>query len=367
MPWGRRSGCSAMGIETVELAPGYVISRIAKGNWQLAAKHGRPYERELAIEDMRRFVEAGINVFDCADHYVGVEETIGAFRRAYPSLARQLRVSTKYTPDRELLPALSRSDVFKAVDTSLARLGVERLDLVQFHWWDYEVPGCVQAMHWLQEAQRAGKVEHLGTTNFNVPRLREILDSGVRLLTNQLQYSLLDHRPEAGMVELCASRGVHLLCYGTVAGGFLSRRWLGQEDPPSPYANRSLVKYRLIIEDFGGWQLYQELLRTLEAIARKHAASITAVAVRYALDKPQVAAALVGARDASHLDETLSVFRVRLDDDDRRRIAGVVARASGPQGDCYDLERVKDGRHASIMYMNQNTRGAPVHVPGVAT
>jgi aryl-alcohol dehydrogenase-like predicted oxidoreductase len=356
-----------MGVETIELAPGYVISRVAKGNWQLAARHGEPYARERAVEDMRRFVEAGINAFDCADHYVGVEETIGAFRRAYPSLARQLRVSTKYTPDRELLPALKRSDVFKAVDTSLSRLGVERLDLVQFHWWDYDVPGCVQAMHWLQEAQAAGKVAHLGTTNFNVPRLREILEGGVRLLTNQLQYSLLDHRPERGMVELCRSHGVQLFCYGTVAGGFLSQRWLGQADPPPPYANRSLVKYRLIIEDFGGWALYQELLRALDAIARKHRSNIAAVAVRYVLDKPQVATALVGARDASHLDETLDTFRVRLDDEDRRRIAGVVARARSPACDYYDRERVKGGAHAAIMYMNQNTQGAPAHIPGVAT
>src|SRR5687767_6553945 len=275
-----------MGVETVELAPGYVIARVAKGNWQLAAKHGQPYPREQAVEDMRRFVEAGINAFDCADHYVGVEGTIGAFRRAYPALAKRLRVSTKYTPDRDLLPTLKRSHVFQAVDTSLRRLGVERLDLVQFHWWDYDIPGCVQAMQWLQEAQQAGKVAHLGTTNFNVARLQEVLDAGVRLLTNQLQYSVLDHRPERGMVELCRRHGVHLLCYGTVAGGFLSSRWLGQADPPSPYANRSLVKYRLIIEDFGGWALFQELLRALDAIARKHAASIAAVAVRYALDKP---------------------------------------------------------------------------------
>jgi aryl-alcohol dehydrogenase-like predicted oxidoreductase len=348
-------------VETVELAPGYAISRVAKGNWQLAARHGTPYPREQAVEDMRRFVEAGINAFDCADHYVGVEETIGEFRRTYPALAKQLRVSTKYTPDRDLLVRLKRSDVFQALDTSLSRLGVEQLDLVQFHWWDYDVPGCVQAMHWLKEAQAAGKIAHLGTTNFNVARLREILDSGVRLLTNQLQYSVLDHRPERGMVELCRRHGVHLLCYGTVAGGFLSRRWLGRPDA-SPYANRSLVKYRLIIEDFGGWTLYQELLGVLDDIARRHRSSISAVAVRYALDKPQVAAALVGARDASHLDETLEIFRLELDAEDHRRIAAVVGRARGPAGDCYDLERIKGGVHAGIMYMNQNTQGAPAHV-----
>jgi aryl-alcohol dehydrogenase-like predicted oxidoreductase len=351
-----------MGIETITLAPGYTISRVAKGNWQLAAKHGPAYEQERAVEDMRLFVEAGINAFDCADHYVGVEDLIGAFRRKYPELGQRLRVSTKYTPDQDLIPRLTRADVEKAVDTSLRRLGGEQLDLVQFHWWDYEVPGCTQAMLWLQEMQKKGKVAHLGTTNFDVPRLQEVTDAGVKLLTNQLQYSVLDHRPEYGMVEFCRQHGIHLFCYGTLAGGFLSAKWLGKPDPQGDYANRSLVKYRLIIEEFGGWEAFQEMLRTLDAIGRKHGTSIAAVAARYVLDKPQVATALVGARDASHLDENLAVFRMRLDDEDRRRIAALVDRAPGPLGDCYALERIKGGRHASIMHTNQNTRGAPAHI-----
>jgi aryl-alcohol dehydrogenase-like predicted oxidoreductase len=351
-----------MAIETITLAPDYTISRVAKGNWQLAAKHSAPYAEDAAIEDMRRFVEAGINAFDCADHYVGVEDLIGAFRRKYPSLGAQLRVSTKYTPDLALLPTLKRADVEKAVDTSLQRLGTEQLDLVQFHWWDYAVPGCVQAMQWLQELRRAGKIRHIGTTNFDVPRLREILDAGVELLTNQLQYSVLDHRPENGMVALCEQHGVKLLCYGTVAGGFLSNKYLGQADPASPLANRSLVKYRLIIEDFGGWALYQELLRALDAVAKKHGSTIAAVAVRYVLDKPQVASALVGAKDATHLDETLAVFSLTLDDADRALLHSVVSRSNGPLGDCYAAERVEDGPHKGIMHMNQNTRGAPAHV-----
>lgn len=351
-----------MGIETITLAPGFTVSRVAKGNWQLAAKHSAPYSVDDAVEDMRRYVEAGINAFDCADHYVGVEEAIGTFRKRYPALGRQLRVSTKYTPDLELLPRLKRSDVELAVDTSLRRLGVEQLDLVQFHWWDYEVPGCVQAMQWLQELQRAGKVAHLGTTNFNVKRLREIVDAGVTLLSNQLQYSLLDQRPENGMVELCRAHGIHLFCYGTVAGGFLSDKWLGQPAPAAPYANRSLIKYRLIIEEFGGWAAYQALLRALSAIAQKHGSNIAAVAARWVLDKPQAAVALVGAKDSRHLEENLDIFRLQLDDADRASLAPLLAAAPGPKGDCYDLERDKDSTHAKIMHMNQNTHGAPAHI-----
>src|SRR5207245_11280037 len=92
-------------------------------------------------------------------HYVGVEHLIGEFRRRHPDHARRLRVSTKLVPDLESLPRLTRSDVRHIVDTALARLGPGRLDLVQFHWWDYRVPGYVEAMHWLADLRSAGKVE----------------------------------------------------------------------------------------------------------------------------------------------------------------------------------------------------------------
>lgn len=346
-------------VERVELAPGYIISRVAKGNWQLAARHGAPFDPEIAIDDMRRFVEAGINAFDCADHYVGVEDLIGQFRRRYPSLACELRVSTKYAPDLELLPVLTRRHVEETIDTSIRRLNVERLDLVQFHWWDYAIPGCLQTLGWLQDLQRAGKIAHLGTTNFDVSHMREIADAGIRLLTHQLQYSLIDLRPERGMVAFCKEHGIHLLCYGTVAGGFLSNRWLGAADPAQPYPNRSLVKYRLMVEEFGGWNRFQQALGEVDAIARKHGTGIAAVAARWVLDKAQVASALVGARDARHLDETLAIFQIRLDDADRATLDRLAASSQRPSGDCYTVERDPDSIHKRIMQMNQNSHGAP--------
>jgi aryl-alcohol dehydrogenase-like predicted oxidoreductase len=350
-----------MAPELVTLAPGFVVSRIAKGSWQLAERHGAPYAREAAIDDMRRFVEAGVTLFDCADHYVGVEELIGEFRRRHPDHARRLRVSTKLVPDLASLPRLQRRDVQQIVDTSLARLGQERLDLVQFHWWDYRVPGYVEAMHWLHDLRSAGKVGLIGTTNFDTARLAEIVASGVSVATNQLQYSVVDHRPENGLAAFCAAHGIKLLCYGTLAGGFIAGRWLGAPEPRPPFANRSLVKYRLIIDDFGGWQRFQELLTALDAIARRRRASLASVAIRYVLDKPGVAAALVGARTAAHLDDL--VRGVSLDDSDRATIARVVSRAAGPRGDCYELERVENGPHGAIMWKNQNAGGAPVDGP----
>jgi aryl-alcohol dehydrogenase-like predicted oxidoreductase len=347
--------------ETVTIAPGFTVSRIARGHWQLAARHGAPYAREAALDDMRRFVEAGITLFDAADHYVGVEELIGEFRRRHPGHARRLRVATKLVPDLESLPRLRRRDVEDIVDRSLGRLGQERLDLVQFHWWDYRVPGYLDALRWLEDLKVAGKVGLVGTTNFDTARLSEIVASGVSVATNQLQYSVLDHRPENGLAAFCEAHGIRLLCYGTLAGGFIGERWLGEPAPRPPFPNRSLVKYRLIIDDFGGWHRFQEMLSVLAAIARRQHVGVASVAVRYVLDKPGVAVAIVGARDLGHLRALARP--VILEDADRRAIAGVVARAPGPRGDCYELERAENGPHSMIMWKNQNAGGAPADGP----
>src|SRR5918993_1444901 len=342
-----------MPVETTELAPGYRISRLVRGGWQLAGGHG-PVEEERAIADMAAFLDAGITAFDCADIYTGVESMIGRLRarlaaeRGAAALA-SLKVHTKFVPDWSDLARVDAVYVRGIVERSLKRLRQERLDLVQFHWWNYAVPGAVEAAGVLVDLQREGKIDRIGGTNFDAPHTRALLDAGVPLVSMQVQYSLLDARPEHGLAALCAERGVGLLCYGTVAGGFLSERWLGAPEPQGPFANRSLTKYKLIIDDFGGWGLFQELLRVLDGIAAKHGVGIAAVATRWVLDRPQGARAIVGARYAEHLPANLKVFAFALDADDRAAIAGMLARRRGPGGDTFALERDREGRHGRIM------------------
>ena len=214
-------------IPRISIAPGYDISRIIKGGWHLAGDHGE-VDPDQALHDMAAFVEAGITTMDCADIYTGVESRIGAFRRTYPALAPLTQVHTKFVPDLPDLAVVDRAYVERIIDRSLARLGMERLDMVQFHWWDFAVPGYVEAALELERLRRLGKIAHVSVTNFNMVCLRELIDAGVPVCSHQLQYSLLDDRPRHGMVDFCAAHGVALLCYGTVAGGFLSERWLGQ-------------------------------------------------------------------------------------------------------------------------------------------
>jgi aryl-alcohol dehydrogenase-like predicted oxidoreductase len=336
-------------IPPLELAPGYTISRVLKGGWQLAGGHG-PVDGAAALDDMDRFVEAGVTTFDCADIYTGVETLIGLWlKRRKGRAGADVQVHTKYVPDLDRLPTHSRADVVRGVDRSLARLGVERLDLVQLHWWDYGVPGYVEAAVWLDELRRAGKIRHVGLTNFDRQRLSEILAGGAMITSHQVQYSVLDRRPAAGLAAQCARDGIGLLCYGAVAGGFLSDRYLGEPEPLRPLENRSLVKYRLIIDEFGGWDHFQEMLAALARIAARHQATIGAVAIRWVLDQPGVSGVIVGARHAHHLDQIRKACVLALDDTDRLMIARVQSASRGPDGDVYALERVKGGRHASIM------------------
>jgi aryl-alcohol dehydrogenase-like predicted oxidoreductase len=340
-------------IPRTTLAPDYSISKIIKGGWHLAGDHG-PIDGARALADMAAFLEAGITTFDCADIYTGVEELIGAFRQAYPLHVRQLQVHTKFVPDLSELASVDRAYVETIIDRSLSRLGVERIDLVQFHWWDYDVPRYVEVALELERLRQAGKIANIGVTNFDVPRFQELLVAGIPVRSHQLQYSLLDSRPESGMVELCRMHGIALLCYGTVAGGFLSERWLGQPEPTAPFENRSLVKYKLIIDDFGGWPLFQELLACLQQIAARHGTDIATVATRAILDRPQVAAAIVGATSTAHLAAHMAIGALTLDGDDRQAIAAVMRRKSGPSGDVYALERDRNGPHGQIMKYELN-------------
>jgi aryl-alcohol dehydrogenase-like predicted oxidoreductase len=260
-----------------------------------------------------------------------------------------VQIHTKYVPDLDRLPTHSRADVLRGVDRSLARLGVERLDLVQLHWWDYDVPGYVDAAVWLDDLRRAGKIRHIGLTNFDRQHLDEILAAGVAVVSHQVQYSVLDRRPANAVAARCAARGIGLLCYGALAGGFLSDRYAGGADPAAPLENRSLVKYRLVIEEFGGWDRFQEMLTALGEVSKRHGVGIGAVALRWVLDRPGVAGVIVGARHARHLERTTQACELALDDEDRALVARVQSKARGPTGDVYDLERIKRGPHASVM------------------
>lgn len=340
-----------MTVPRMNLRPDFSTPRIIKGNWQIADDHNTAIDDDAMYDHMAAFVDAGITAFDCGDIYYGVEERIGNFierfrRERGAEAARAVTVHTKYIPaflEKEELRTQTREKVESVIDRSLKRLKIDRLDLVQLHWWDYATEGNVETALILEDLKRAGKIHHIGGTNYNVAELKKMVDAGVDVVVNQVQYSVTDRRAQHGMGEYCAANNVHLVCYGAIGGGLFSKKWLGIPDPGKPsFENVSLDKYYRIVLDFGGWALFQELLRAMDHVADKHGVSIPAVASRYVLEQQAVAAIIQGARHSRHIAENVKLFDFALDGEDRAAMDAIFARSTGPRGDCYDLDRDED-------------------------
>ena len=342
-----------------ELTPGYEISPVIKGGWQLSAGHSltTSIEADQAVADTVAFVEAGISTLDFGDIYTGVEELIG---KAIKELAvrnggtarSMVQLHTKYVPNEKFLHDFDRTDVATIVERSLTRLGVEQVDLVQFHWWKYEAKNYLAAMEELFKLKEAGKIGHVGITNFDLPRVKEFVQAGLAPASIQLQYSILDRRPENGLVQYCIENNIGILCYGTVAGGFFSEKYLGIAEP-STAETRSSIKYQLVIEEFGSWELFQELLQALKEIADAHATDIGTIASAYILKQPGVKGVIIGARNISHLKSNLQIDSIKFSEAELMVIRNIISKSSGPNGEVYELERYSE-KHRSIMHTNNN-------------
>jgi aryl-alcohol dehydrogenase-like predicted oxidoreductase len=322
------------------------IYRVLNGMWQVSSAHGA-IEPGRAVDEMFAYHDAGFTTWDLADHYGPAEDFIGNFRRL--SAARhgaqrlaEIQAFTKWVPRPG---RMTRRIVEEAIGVSLKRMGVECLDLLQFHWWDYSDEGYLEALDHLAELRHDGKIRHLGLTNFDTERLRIIVDHGVPIVSNQVQYSLVDRRPEARMAPFCHEHGMTLLAYGTLLGGLLSEKYLGRPEPArTELDTASLQKYKRMIDAWGGWALFQQLLAVLKQIADKHRVSIANVGVRYILDRPAVAGVIVGARlgVAQHIANNARVFSFDLDNADHAAIDPVLAKSRDLMtliGDCGDEYR----------------------------
>ncbi|MBD2496075.1 aldo/keto reductase [Nostoc sp. FACHB-280] len=330
----------------LQLTPDLNICRILNGMWQVSGAHGH-IQPQAAIQAMFQYMDAGFTTWDLADHYGPAEDFIGEFRqqliatRGKEALAN-LQAFTKWVPRPR---KITKKVVEENINISLRRMQVESLDLIQFHWWEYNDKNYLDALKFMAELQTEGKIKHLALTNFDTKHLQIIVNAGIKIVSNQVQFSLVDRRPEVAMVEFCHEHNIKLLTYGTVCGGFLSEKYLGQSEPRNfDLGTASLRKYKNMIDAWGGWQLFQELLVTLKEIADKYGVSIANVAVRYILDKPAVGGVIVGARlgVSEHIENNAKVFGFSLDQEDCDRIDQISQKSRDLYriiGDCGDEYR----------------------------
>lgn len=325
--------------ERCELASDFSISRVLTGLWQIADIERKSGERDpvATASAMKPYVEAGFTTFDMADHYGSAEIIAGRFRQQHDP--ESVQMLTKWVPEPG---TVTREDVRRAVQRSLDRMQVDRLDMLQFHAWNYADPGYLDCLFWLQELKEEGLIRHLGLTNFDTAHLRIVINSGINVVSNQVCFSLLDQRASMGMIELCRQHGIKILAFGTVAGGFLTERWINKPEPDwDNLETWSQMKYGRFIKEAGGWDVFQDLLHILEDIARRHNVSISNVACRYILDQPAVGGIIIGARlgKTEHIEDNLRLFQFALDETSRSKIAEVLTKLRPIHGDCGDEYR----------------------------
>ena len=327
-------------MEKTTFAKDLEICRILNGMWQVAGAHGQ-IDSESAISDMRKYHEAGFTTWDLADIYGPAESLIGEFRRKVGK-EEKFQALTKFVPNPG---PMSNSIVTHYIEQSLKKMDTDCIDLLQFHWWDYNDTSYLDALHHLSKLQNEGKIKHLGLTNFDTERVKIMIENNFHIVSNQVQYSILDNRVEKLMAPFFEKHNIKILSYGTLLGGFFSEKYLDVDEPHrGDLTTASLQKYKNMIDVWGGWQLFQELLHVLNDIAKKHYCSIANVATKFILDKPQVAGVIIGARLGiiNHREDNIKTFDIKLDQKDISLIETITKKSNNLFeiiGDCGDEYR----------------------------
>ncbi|KAH7129014.1 NADP-dependent oxidoreductase domain-containing protein [Dactylonectria macrodidyma] len=313
------------------------LPRIFSGLWQMSSPAWGAAPTSKIVNQFSKHIQGGFTAFDMADHYGDAEVIFGRFRSSYPH-KNAIFAATKYCVFHPM--EVSRKAVQDNVSERCNRLQQRKIDLLQFHWQFYDDKKYLDALRYLEDDER---VDMIGLCNFDTKHLEEVLNSGITVHSNQIQFSLIDSRPAVEMGEVCLKHNIKLLTYGTLCGGFLAEKWLNKPEPEvyDDTITPSQRKYQGMIRSWGGWVLFQELLTALKSIATKHSVDISNVATRWVLDFPYVGAVIVGARMgiSEHTDANLASFGWSLDQDDQDKVEKILDRSRRREmfetiGDC---------------------------------
>lgn len=324
----------------IELSENLKISRIVTGLWQIAdmERDGNTLDPVSTSKYMQAYVDSGFTSFDMADHYGSSEIIAGTFKNSL-SEKEKVQLFTKWVPKPG---KITRSDVRSAIQTALDRMQQTSIDLLQFHAWYYPDPSWLDGLFYLNELKEEGLIQHLGVTNFDAAHLRIACASGIPIVSNQVCHSVIDQRATQQMKMVCDTYHVKLLAFGTLAGGFLTDRWVGKAEPSnSEIKTWSQMKYKRFIDAAGGWDVFQQLLQTLKQVAEKHQVSVANIAGRCILENPNVAAIIVGARlgESEHIEDNQKLLEINLKGEDLELIQEAQRSLTPIPGDCGDEYR----------------------------
>ncbi|KAK7040302.1 hypothetical protein VNI00_009770 [Paramarasmius palmivorus] len=310
------------------------VPRLINGLWQLSSPAWGSASSEKQCAALGQLVEAGLVAADMADHYGDAELIFGSFRNNLTMDIREsIVVATKWCVFRPLGKTINTELVRDAVMERWKRIG-GRIELLQFHWYNYADKEYLNVLLELVKfaENQPHIVKEIGLCNFDSKHTEEACSfllsklGRVGIVSNQIQFSLIDCRPLVHMTAVCQKYDIKLLTYGSFCGGFLADKWLGRHAPDiyfeTPQLTPSQRKYFDMISTWGNWEDFQALLRSLKQIADKYGVDTSNIATRWVLDHPEVGAVIVGTRlgVSSNVDSNLRTFSFKLDAEDLRQL-----------------------------------------------
>ncbi|MAR43163.1 MAG: aldo/keto reductase [Flavobacteriaceae bacterium] len=329
-----------MTSKTFNITPKLSLPKIIIGLWQIAdmERNNNNLDLNKKAESLNLYVNNGFSIFDMADHYGSSEIIAGICKNNHPN-RDSIKLLTKWVPKPG---PIDKKTVYKAVKNALERMNQKSIDLLQFHTWTYTNPYWIDALIYLKDLKEEGLIKNIGVTNFDAKHLRIACATGIPIVSNQISHSIVDQRAKGKMKAVCDQYSVRLLAYGTVLGGFLSKRWLGSHDPKEEELKTwSQMKYYRFIKASGGWKPFQNLLTTLNEISLKHKTSIANIASKFVLNNKNVSSVIIGARigESSHIEDHKNLLDIFLDKDDTNKIEEVIEILKPIPGDCGDEYR----------------------------
>jgi aryl-alcohol dehydrogenase-like predicted oxidoreductase len=297
---------------------GLKVSEFCLGSWTT-------YGGSVDITDSSRIIhrafELGVNFFDTADVYVrgAAERALGAALKSLPR--EQLVIATKVMGrvwDGPLGAGLSRKHVFDAMDQSLARLGVDYVDLYQLHAPDKTTP-IEETLRAIEDLVRSGKARYAGFSNFD--HQPDLLKRAVEyqksrgwdpFVSSQPRYNLLEPRIETEHLPFCVKHGIGLIVYSPLLQGVLTNKYAGGAIPSG---SRATGKFKHFLEDEKA--LTPENVAAAERFAKfvteRGLGSPARVALAWVLRRPEVTSAIIGATSVAQLEENLGAPEIQLD------------------------------------------------------
>jgi aryl-alcohol dehydrogenase-like predicted oxidoreductase len=309
---------------------GLIVSRIAFGTWQLGGDWGH-FDEDTAITAIRHARDLGVNFFDTAQAYgFGASELIlgKALRDELARDRDQLVIATKgglRKTDSGLVRDASPEWLRRGVDASLTALGIEHIDLYQVHWPDPKVPAAETAGA-LGELVADGKIGHVGVSNYTPAQIAEFAAS-LPVETVQPPYHLFRREIEHDLLPYCAQNNIGVLVYGPLAHGLLT----GTLTVNTTFADDD---WRSKSSVFTGdtYRRNLETVHALETFAADRGMTISQLAIAWTLANPAVHVAIVGARQARHVQDSLAAADLSLTDTDLAEIDKIMISATPVTG-----------------------------------